>query len=51
MGSFSIASRPGVALVVLARVLALVQPSPAQAAHGTHTGSGSFHLRRLIGVF
>jgi hypothetical protein len=51
MGSVSIASRPGVAVAAVTRVLAFVQPSPAQAAHGTHTGSGSFHLRRLIGVF
>jgi hypothetical protein len=42
MESISIASRPGVAVAALARVLALVRPSLAQAAHGGHGGAGSF---------
>src|SRR6266568_7934102 len=40
MKTISIASRLGVAVVALAGVLALIQPIPAEAAHGGGGGGG-----------
>src|ERR1700730_12299689 len=42
MVSISIASCLHVAVAAVARLLALVQPSPAQTAHGGHGWAGSF---------